>query len=103
MIERKAAAGSYLCMFVFLFAICSSAWRIERFDTITTAQLHELLAKRKTGETDFLLVNTLDEIIYKDQFIPGSINIPLSRVAERSEMLGNDKNRLIITYCMGYR
>jgi rhodanese-related sulfurtransferase len=80
-----------------------SAWGIERFDIIKTEQLHEMLVRRKAGEIDFLLVNTLDEIIYRDQFIPGSINIPLDKVAERLDELGNDKNRLIITYCMGYR
>ncbi len=95
--------GSGAALLLFIMLLHNAAWGIERFDTITTAQLHEMLNLRSSGESDFLLINALDEIIYRDEFIPGSINIPLSKASERSSALGNDKNRLIITYCMGYR
>ncbi len=93
--------------FLFLMLILStsgnSALALERFDIVTTLQVSELLEKRKTGEVDFLLINALDRLIADHQSIPGSINIPWSEGNKSSAMLGPDKERLIITYCMGYR
>lgn len=62
------------------------------------------MTERSRGEVDFQLINTLDTIIYEHHFIPGSINIPWQRVREiGKERLGADHEKLIITYCMGYR
>lgn len=74
-----------------------------RFDVVSTQELHELLEQRRQGQTDFLLINTLDEIIYKSSSIPGSINIPWSEIDSRYTELGENKERLIITYCIGHR
>lgn len=71
---------------------------MERFELITTLELEQMLAQRQRGEIDFVLVNSLDEIIYRHNSIPGSINVPWSRVNELAGRLGTDKNRLIITY-----
>lgn len=90
-------------MCTLLFAISRDAGALERFDLVTTEQLERLLAERNSDEIDFLLINTLDELIYRDESIPGSINIPWSRIDSRHTELGPDKNTLIITYCMGYR
>ena len=76
---------------------------MERFDIITTQQLTDMLVARDRGERDFLLVNTLDEILFRDKAIPGSISVPWSRVNTAYTRLGTDKNKLIVTYCMGYR
>lgn len=90
-------------MCILVFPCPREAGAMERFDLVTTEQLEQLLAQRHDGGVDFLLVNTLDEMIYRDEAIPGSINIPWSRIDSRHKELGPDKNRLIITYCMGYR
>lgn len=74
-----------------------------RFDVVSTQELYELMEQRRSGHTDFLLLNTLDEIIYKSSSIPGSINIPWSEIDTRYIELGEDKERLIITYCIGHR
>jgi rhodanese-related sulfurtransferase len=76
---------------------------MERFDLITTQELERMLAQRQRGEVDFVLVNSLDEIIYRHNAIPGSVNVPWSRVDELVGRLGTDKNKLIVTYWMGYR
>ena len=76
---------------------------LERFEIITTRQLQQMMAERTAGKRDFVLVNTLDALIHAHHAIPGSINIPWSRVAELHARLGTDRTRLIITYCMGYR
>ena len=71
---------------------------MERFDLVTTQQMRELLAQRKQGSVDFILVNCLDEMAFRNAYIPGSINIPLSRFDELYSRLGTDKNKLIIPY-----
>lgn len=93
--------GIAVCLLLLPFS--GDAGALERFDLVTTEQLEQLLVKRKAGEVDFLLVNTLDEMIFRDEAIPGSINLPWSRIDSRYQELGSDKNALIITYCMGYR
>lgn len=71
---------------------------LERFDIVTTEQMKQLLEKREVGEADFLLVNTLDEIIYRSMSIPGSVNVPWYKVDQLQNRLGADKNKLIVTY-----
>ncbi|WP_028579556.1 rhodanese-like domain-containing protein [Desulfogranum japonicum] len=81
----------------------SPAVGMDRFDIVTSSELHNLLLKRNQGETDFILVNTLDTIIARHHTIPGSINIPWSDINRHASLLGKDKHKPIITYCMGYR
>jgi hypothetical protein len=81
-----------------LFGLASQTFALERFDIVTTAELEVLLENRHNGVTDFLLVNGLDEIIYRQNSIPGSINLPWSQVPEMAARLGSDKDKLIITY-----
>lgn len=81
----------------------ASTQALERFEIITTQELQQLIEQRKAGNQDFLLINALDEIIYGYNAIPGSISLPWSRVEELSNRLGTDREKLIITYCMGYR
>jgi predicted ATP-dependent serine protease len=71
---------------------------MERFELITTQELEQMLSQRQQGEIDFVLINSLDEIIYRHNSIPGSVNVPWSRVNELIGRLGTDKNKLIITY-----
>lgn len=93
-------------MLLLLFACLFSArgsWAFERFPVISTSEVQELLKQRGDGKTDFVLLNTLDEIIYRHQSIPGSTNIPWNVIASRYTELGPDKDRLIVTYCIGHR
>lgn len=89
-------------IFLLLVGVClllpPCAGALERFDIISTRQLQELLTARKAGTVDFILVNSLDEVIYRDAHIPGSVNIPLARVDELIDRLGVDRNKLIIPY-----
>lgn len=91
---------AFLFIVVALPHLCAA---MERFDLVTTEELVQMLAARERGEREFLLVNTLDEILYRNKSIPGSISVPWSRVTTLHPRLGEDKNRLIVTYCMGYR
>ena len=63
-------------------------------DSITTEELKD---KMNRGES-FHLVNVLDEEDFKEEHIPGSVNIPLENIA--SEALENfEKDEEIIVYC----
>jgi hypothetical protein len=85
---------------IVLMVLCSApmAEAMERFELITTQELEQMLVQRQRGEIDFVLVNALDEIIYRNNAIPGSVNVPWSRVNELIGRLGTDKDKLIVTY-----
>jgi hypothetical protein len=97
----KTIAAMILCALLVLLS--TQAQALERFDIVTTLELKQLLDARASGKADFILVNTLDELIFKDSSISGSINIPWCKIEETAGRLGENKNRLIISYCMGYR
>ncbi len=56
--------------------------------------------RRALEEKSALVVNVLSEIEHAMQHIPGSINIPITKV-RTSKKLSEDKNFPIIFYCMG--
>jgi len=58
-----------------------------------------LKAKLDAGEKVFLL-NPLSDIEFNQGYIPGSVNIPLHLLGT-TDQLPQDKNTLIITYCLG--
>jgi 3-mercaptopyruvate sulfurtransferase SseA len=87
----------FFILFAVLFCV-SYAFSFERFEVITTKELKNLLEDRKEGKVDFILVNALDEMIFRDGHIPESINVPLGKTEKYSSRLGNDKNKLIITH-----
>ena len=86
------------CFAVMLLLLSSASYAMERFEIVTTQELKQMLDDRSAGELDFILVNSLDEIIYKSSSIPGSVNVPWCRVDQVFERLGEDKNKLIVTY-----
>ena len=86
----------YTIVATLLFA--SVAFSMERFGIVTTQELRKMLDDRASGKTDFILVNSLDEIIYRNSSIPGSVNVPWSRLDKMSHRLGENKDRLVITY-----
>ncbi len=85
-----------LSLLFLIFPLNSSA--LERFEIITTTEMEQLLEDRKNQKTDFLLVNALDEMIYRQSSIPGSVNIPLGKFQEYRQRLGSDTKQLVIPY-----
>ncbi len=80
-----------------LLLLPTAALSLERFSVVSTLELETLLAEREAGQTDFLLINTLDRIIADDATIPGSINIPVHTLAT-SDLLPADRSAFIVFY-----
>ncbi|MEN8189914.1 MAG: hypothetical protein ABFS19_08710 [Thermodesulfobacteriota bacterium] len=71
---------------------------LERFPIISTEQMQQMLTDREAGKIDFILVNALDEMIYRNSAIAGSINVPLGKAGDHIHKLGTDKTKQVITY-----
>lgn len=93
--RKLKLAGMLMAVLALLSA---RAVAMERFDIVTTQELKQMLALRASGQADFLLVNALDELIFNDSAIPGSINVPWCRAEQTVGRLGENKSRLIVTY-----
>lgn len=93
---KKHSIISFLFLTTLLLA--TTAYSLERFDIITTKEMKQMLVDREDGKTDFILVNALDEVIFRHFSIPGSINIPWWRTHELAYKLGDDKSKLIVPY-----
>ncbi len=89
---------TFFAWLIFLNAVVAPAYALERFEIVTTQELKELLDERTAGKVEFTLVNTLDRMIFEHHAIPGSVNLPLSQVAQAARLLGPDKDLMLITY-----
>jgi rhodanese-related sulfurtransferase len=65
---------------------------------VETLSREELKGKMDRGET-FTLVETLAEVAYQHEHLPGAINLPPDRVRELAPRLLPDKGAEIIVYC----
>ena len=63
-----------------------------------TISREELRGKMDRGES-FILVETLPEMTYQHEHLPGAINLPPDRVKELAPQLLPDKSAEIIVYC----
>jgi rhodanese-related sulfurtransferase len=63
-----------------------------------TVSREELKGKMDRGEA-FTLVETLQEVAYKHEHLPGAVNLPPDRVRELAPSLLPDKSAEIIVYC----
>ena len=53
------------------------------------------------GKANFVLVNTLSPIEFREKRIAGSINVPLSHYADGKVSLPADGEARLVFYCMG--
>ena len=63
-----------------------------------TVSREELKGMMDRGEL-FTLVETLQEVAYQHEHLPGAINLPPDRVRELAPGLLPDKSAEIIVYC----
>ena len=96
----------HLMIFLFFVSLAfpvNHLCAMERFEIITTMKIKELIRDKNAGKSQFILINALDSMIFRDGAIPGSINIPLGHLEENIALLGNDKSQKFIIYCRGFR
>ena len=65
---------------------------------VETVSREELKTKIDRGDT-FTLVETLPEVAYKHEHLPGAINLPPDRAQELAPRLLPDKGAEIVVYC----
>ena len=65
---------------------------------ITTITRDELQAKLKQGD-EFKLVETLPAADYKQQHLPGAINLPPESIRDLDPHVLPNKNQEIVVYC----
>ena len=63
-----------------------------------TISREELKGKMDRGES-FTLVETLQEVAYRHEHLPGAVNLPPDRVRALAPNLLPDKGAEIIVYC----
>ena len=76
-----------------LLLVFTPSIRAADFPEISTAELKSKL----DSQEKFLLVNTLSDIEFRVEHIPGSINIPVGQV-KTTDKLPQDKETLIVFY-----
>jgi rhodanese-related sulfurtransferase len=65
---------------------------------VATISRDDLKGKIDRGD-EFILVETLPEVAYQHEHLPGAINLPPDRVRELAPQLLPDKGAEIIVYC----
>ena len=88
-----------LCVFIlviFLMVYVKQVQAHPHHKVIST----EVLAKKLADGEPLCLINVLPKIIHDAKHIEGSINIPIGKI-ESSGKLPQNKEQLLIFYCMG--
>jgi rhodanese-related sulfurtransferase len=70
----------------------------RRRKIVETISREELKVKMDRGEV-FTLVETLQEVAYRHEHLPGAVNLPPDRVRELAPVLLPDKGAEIVVYC----
>jgi rhodanese-related sulfurtransferase len=71
--------------------------KFEDLKIITTDELKRLYDSKE----DFLLINTLSPIEFKEQRIKGSVNMPYLFLKKGTVQLPEDKTKKMVFYCKG--
>lgn len=90
-----------VALLLFTFTIVG-AWdfslaQVGPYQTITAPEVKSMMDGNKA-----ILVHTLSEIEFQIQHIPGSINIPITKM-RTTDKLPKNKSTPLIFYCMGQR
>lgn len=81
----------------------------EGYELITTDELRKLYS----GDADFIIIDSRYEYEYQESHLTGSRNVPFDvsyttnlsdeKKSELLKALGNDTEKIIITYCRNFR
>ena len=90
--RKRISLWPSLLVIVSVLIFTSSIWAADFLDISTSDLKNKLDAKE-----GFLLVNTLSDIEFNLEHIPGSINIPVGEI-QTTDKLPQDKETLIVFY-----
>jgi hypothetical protein len=76
--------------------------KVPQEQMLSTEELEKLVAQGPE-KGNFTLVDSRPGIKFQEGHIPGAISIPFPKMAEMKNKLSQDKNRLLIFYCEGFR
>jgi len=93
---RHCLATAFLCTLFSLFSLFVTTSMAADIPVISTAELKKKLDAKET----LVLADALSSIEFKEKSIPGSVNIPSSKV-KGNPNLPADKKTLLIFYCLG--
>ena len=86
-------AAAFVLLSGLLFAGAAGAAQFKDLDA-------QALKSKLDGGEQLVLINPLSDIEFNQAHIPGSVNIPVHKVAG-SDLLPADKATPIVTYCLG--
>mgnify|MGYP001546550648 CR=1 FL=1 len=93
--QRIIKPSVFVVLLSVLMATTSFADKVP--DVISAPEVKALMERG-----DVTVIHVLSLIEYRSQHIPGSINIPIDKVAS-SKQLPEDKDKPVVFYCMGLR
>jgi hypothetical protein len=76
--------------------------KVPQEQLASTEEMEKLVAMGPE-KGNFTLIDSRPGIKYQEGHIPGAISIPFPKMAEMKGKLPQDKNRLLIFYCEGFR
>ncbi|MDF1525150.1 MAG: rhodanese-like domain-containing protein [bacterium] len=79
------------------------ALALQEFEPGITLLDTDELKKMIETDADMLVVNTLAPILFRDQAISGSVNIPYENLKRGRISFPDDKNKQMVFYCLGFQ
>jgi Rhodanese-like domain len=76
--------------------------KVSKEQLASTEEVEKLVAMGP-DKGNFTLIDSRPGIKYQEGHIPGAISIPFPKMAEMKDKLPQDKNRLLVFYCEGFR
>ncbi len=96
---KRLQISVIICLTIFIFGgmHCTVRAESESFKEISAPEV-----KAFVDDANAIVVHVLSEIEYNIQHISGSINIPIVKM-NTTDKLPEDKDTLLVFYCMGKR
>jgi hypothetical protein len=76
--------------------------KVPQEQLVSTEEMEKLVAM-SPDKGNFTLIDSRPGIKYQEGHIPGAISIPFPKMSEMKDKLPQDKNRLLVFYCEGFR
>lgn len=99
----KRSIFVWLAAVFVLLASAQGALALRQFEPGITLVDTDELKKMMDTDADVLVINTLAPILFRDQAISGSVNMPYENLKRGRNSFPEDKNRKMVFYCLGFQ